>query len=94
MMIFRWIEQVCPAKPPAVQIKKQFRIAVLMANEYAQLEIVRAWDGMSHTYPYNKGEVWDMFDLRRVFGKAYQNAGTELNDDVRWEAFFGKEVEP
>jgi hypothetical protein len=91
MMVARWIAQICSAKPPQLQIKKQFRIAVLVANENEPQEIVRAWEGMAHTYPYSKGEVWDMFDLRKHFGKAYQNAGTELNEDVRWEAFFGKE---
>jgi len=91
MMVGRWIAQVCSARPPQSQIKKQFRIAVLMANENEPQEIVRAWDGMAHTYPYSKGELWDMFDLRKHFGKAYQNAGTELNEDVRWEAFFDKE---
>jgi len=90
MMIGRWVYDQ-PAAPPVSQRKKQFRIAVLICNEYEPDEIAQAWKGMPLTYPYSKGEPWDMFDFRRSFGKAFQNAASGLNEDVRWEAFFGKE---
>lgn len=93
MMMGRWVAEL-PRRPPDTEIKKQSRAALFVANEYSPDEIVQAWRGMPLTWPWSDGRVWDMFDFRKSFGKAFQNAASHLDEDVRWEAFFNRGEAP
>lgn len=78
-MTARWIEEQ-PARPPDADIRKQARAFHDLARKYQVEEIAQAWEGIGALYPFSEGRPWDAFDLRRLFGKAFQAGHLEMAD--------------
>jgi hypothetical protein len=61
-------------RPPGSDIPKQGAVAARICEKHTAEEVVYAFLGIDHLFPYSKGEPWDMFDLEKKFSKAMAKA--------------------
>jgi hypothetical protein len=68
-------------RPPGKDIPKQGAAAKRICDGHTAEEVVYAFLGIDHLFPYSKGEPWDLFDLEKKFTKAM--AAAQDHPDIK-----------
>jgi hypothetical protein len=68
-------------RPPGKDIPKQGAVAKRICDGHTAEEVVYAFLGIDHLFPYSKGEPWDLFDLEKKFTKAM--AAAQDHPDIK-----------